>query len=163
MAKKILTEEVKRFIVRCLAIYESPSDVAALVKERFGLTITRQTAHLYDPTKIAGQELSDELKTLFFETRKKFEEEEILPLSKKIVRIKKLSKYVENFENLQNYKAAAELLEQIAKEQGDAYTNRFKVEQNIQAQHTVVRVPPKSNKAEEWKQQYQPPQSPSEK
>lgn len=160
MAANNLTEDIKRFIVKSLAIYETPSDVAESVKAKFNRKVTRQNVHAYDPTKVAGEDLSAELKDLFFATRKEFEEKEIIPVSKKIVRLKKLGKYVEAFENLENYVAAAAVLEQIAKEVGDAFTNKFKVDQNIQAQHSVVRVPPKTS-AEEWSKQVQ--QSPSEK
>ena len=121
-----LTE--KRFIVRLLAVYETPSEIVPIVKEKFDVEISKQGVAFYDPTTIAGNELSEELKTLFFETRKQFEEAEILPLSKKIVRIKKLSKYVQSFENNQNYIGAAQIIEQIAKEEGDAFSNRRQID-----------------------------------
>lgn len=123
-AKKQISEEVKRFIVRSLAVYETPSDVMLSVKEKFKVTLTRAGVQNYDPTKVAGEDLSDDLKTLFFDTRKEFEEKEIIPVSKKIVRLKKLGRYVEAFENFENYTAAAAVLEQIAKEGGGAFTNR---------------------------------------
>lgn len=160
MAKTTLSEEVKRFIVKSLAIYDTPTETVEAVKAIFNKKVTRQNVQCYDPTKLAGEKLSEDLKKLFFETRKEFEEKEIPPLAKKLVRLKRLSKYVDVLESMDNVLGAAEILEQIAKEQGDAYTNRFKVEQNIQAQHSVVRVPPKQS-AEEWSKQFQPP--PSEK
>ncbi len=129
-AKKQLSEDVKRFIVRSLAVYESPSDVMLSVKEKFKVTLTRAGIQNYDPTKVAGEELSDDLKKLFFDTRKAFDETEIIPVSKKLVRLKKLEKYVEVFENFENYTAAAAVLEQIAKEEGGMFTNKQKIEQS---------------------------------
>lgn len=126
-AKKQLSEDVKRFIVKSLAVFESPSDVMLSVKEKFKVSITRAGIQTYDPTKVAGEDLSEDLKTLFFETRKNFEETEIIPLSKKIYRIKKLAKFVENAESLGNDVAAAAYLEQIAKEEGGMFTNKREI------------------------------------
>lgn len=123
-AKKQLSDDIKKFIVKSLAVYETPSDITVSVKEKFNKTITRQGVQSYDPTKVAGEDLSDDLKTLFFDWRKEFDEKEIIPVSKKIVRLKKLGRYVEAFENFENYTAAAAVLEQIAKEEGGAFTNR---------------------------------------
>jgi len=127
MAKNTLSEEIKRFIVKSLAVYETPSEVVQSVKAVFNRKVTRQNIHFYDPTKLAGEALSDELKLLFFETRDKFDETEILPLSKKQVRIKKLSKYIEFLENNDNFVGAAEVIAQIAKEEGGMFTNRREV------------------------------------
>jgi len=127
MAKKTLSEDIKRFIVKSLAIYESPSEVVGTVKEVFNIKVTRQNVHSYDPTKLAGEALGDDLKQLFFDTRNKFDETEILPLSKKQVRIKKLSKYVDILESNENFVGAAEVVAQIAKEEGGMFTNRREV------------------------------------
>ncbi len=124
MAKNTLSEEIKRFIVKSLAIYETPSEVAEAVKAIFNKKVTRQNIHFYDPTKLAGEALSEELRNLFFETRDKFDVMEILPLSKKNVRIKKLSKIFETLESNDNLVGAADVLEQIAKEEGGMFTNR---------------------------------------
>jgi hypothetical protein len=124
MAKNTLSEEIKRFIVKSLAVYETPSEVMESVKAIFNKKVTRQNIHFYDPTKLAGEALSEELRTLFFDTRSKFDETEILPLSKKNVRIKKLSKYVDTLENNDNFVGAAEVIAQIAKEEGGMFTNR---------------------------------------
>lgn len=124
MAKNTLSEDIKRFIVKSLAMYETPSEVVEAVKAIFNKKVTRQNVQGYDPTKLAGESLSDELKTLFFETRNQFDETEIMPLSKKNVRIKKLSKYVEVLEDNDNFVGAAEVISQIAKEEGGMFTNR---------------------------------------
>ena len=126
-ARKELTEIEKRFIVKSLAVYETPSDVMASVKDKFKVTISRAGIQNYDPTKVAGEDLKDELKTLFFETRKVFEENELLPLSRKNDRIRKLSRYVENAENFGNDVAAAAYIEQIAKEEGGMFTNKREI------------------------------------
>lgn len=117
----------KRFIVKLLAVYESPSEVIEQVKEKFELTVTKQQLQHYDPTTVMGQDLSKELTELFKNTRTEFDEADPVPLSKQNARLKKLSKYVDKFENMNNFGKAAEILEQIAKEKGGAFTNRREI------------------------------------
>ncbi|HEY0048119.1 MAG TPA: DUF2280 domain-containing protein [Pyrinomonadaceae bacterium] len=74
MAKKRLERDVKEFIVRSLAEYEKLPDVVTAVKEKFGVIIRPQTAQLYKPDTVAGKDLSAPLKTLFYETRRKYNE-----------------------------------------------------------------------------------------
>ncbi|HRH45721.1 MAG TPA: DUF2280 domain-containing protein [Pyrinomonadaceae bacterium] len=153
MAKNTLPEEIKRFIVRSLAVYETPSEVAASVKAVYNKKVTRQNVHFYDPTKLAGEGLSEELKTLFTETRRQFDETEIMPLSKKNVRIKKLSKYVEVLEDNDNLIGAAGILEQIAKEEGNLFTNRRELTGEgggkIKLEHSTRVILPRSNDSNE--------------
>src|SRR5262245_11106376 len=47
--KPILSDEIKEFIVRGLARYDTPSQVAADVKATFGIEISRQRVYRYDP------------------------------------------------------------------------------------------------------------------
>lgn len=124
--KKVLTDEGKKFVVMSLAVFDTPSDVVDAVREKYGVKITRQSIQFYDPTKVAGRELSDELRELFFKTREDYdkEAENNLPLLKRHNRVKKLSRYVENAENMGNEIGAAALIEQIAKEEGGMFTNR---------------------------------------
>ena len=62
---------VKAFVVQRLARFDMPSQVVKAVKEEFGLEVSRQRVHFYDPTTRAGRALNEELKALFFETREK--------------------------------------------------------------------------------------------
>ena len=64
-----LPGHVKAFIVQRLARFDRPSQVVKAVKEEFGLEVSRQRVHFYDPTKRVGQALHDDLKTMFFVTR----------------------------------------------------------------------------------------------
>lgn len=122
MAK--LDLKVKRFIVTQLACFDTPSQVSAAVKEEFGLDIGRAHVQRYDPTKIQGSELSQELRSLFTETRAKFKTDvEAIPLANQTARLRALSRLHANAESRGNAVLAASLLEQIAKEVGGAYTN----------------------------------------
>ena len=44
-----LTDEIKEFIVKGLARFDSPSRVAEAVKARFDIEVSRQLVHTYDP------------------------------------------------------------------------------------------------------------------
>jgi hypothetical protein len=44
-----LTDEIKTFIVKGLACYDTPSQVAEAVKAEFGLEVSRQQVYVYDP------------------------------------------------------------------------------------------------------------------
>jgi hypothetical protein len=68
-----LDENVKTFISCALACWDSPTVVAAAVKEQFGgLVVSRQQVQAYDPTTRQGSRLSEGHTQLFFETRKRF-------------------------------------------------------------------------------------------
>jgi hypothetical protein len=60
-----LKEPVKMFIVQSLACFETPQQVVEAVKQEYKIEITRQQVALYDPTKVAGRNLSKKLKDLF--------------------------------------------------------------------------------------------------
>ena len=110
-----------------LAVYESPSDVIDAVKEKFNVAVTRQQLQHYDPNTVAGKDLAKGLKDLFEKTRNEFEAKEPVPLAKKVARVKKLSNYVEKFENMGNFGKAMEAMEQIAREEGGMFTNRKEI------------------------------------
>lgn len=124
-----ISDEVKTFIVRELACYDPPSVVAASVKEEFGIDISRQAVQAYDPTKRQGKELSEKLRKLFEKTRKRFDEStDDIPISKKAVRLKMYDRSAQKLYERGNYIGMKEMLESAAREVGDAYTNKQKLE-----------------------------------
>ncbi|QXW27333.1 DUF2280 domain-containing protein [Acinetobacter johnsonii] len=68
----VLKEPVKIFIVQFLACFETSQQVVEAVKQEYKIEITRQQVALYDPTKVAGRNLSKKLKDLFKSTREDF-------------------------------------------------------------------------------------------
>lgn len=123
MAK--LNEPVKTHIVTALACYETPSDVVESVRERFGIDITRQQAHEYDPTSARGDQVAKKWRALFEATRKAFLEDSLrIPVVNKSVRVRRLQRMADKAERMGNMALAAQLLEQVAKEMGGSYTNR---------------------------------------
>ena len=129
-----LTDDARAFVVQQLAMYDPPSVVAKAVKEEFGVTVNPQAVEFYDPTKRAGAKLSEKWRTLFCETRKAFLADTAeIGISHRVVRLRALQRMAQVAEKQGNLTLAASLLEQAAKEMGDAYTNR----REVKADHTV--------------------------
>lgn len=120
-----LADEVKTFIVQALACWDTPSEVAKAVKEEFGIEVSRQRVQGYDPTKKAGEALSEQFKTLFKATRDEYIAETAqIPISYRAFRLRKIARMAAKAETMGNMPLASALLEQAAKEVGGAFTNR---------------------------------------
>jgi hypothetical protein len=124
-----LAENVKLRIVQALACFDTPSQVAKDIKAEFGLVVSPQQCELYDPNKRAGQKLSERYRQIFIETRKTFlEDTSLIGVSHRAVRLRTLQRLIDKAESQGNIGLVSQLLEQVAKETGDAYTNRHKLE-----------------------------------
>ncbi|USP42194.1 DUF2280 domain-containing protein [Acinetobacter sp. XS-4] len=118
-----INKKVKLFIVRMLAEFETPTEAAKTVKEIFNVDVTPQQCEAYDPTKKIGKDLSQEFRELFFEIRRKANEElEAIPLANKRYRLQLLQGLVEKYPD--NPVLMPKWIEQAAKEMGGLYTNR---------------------------------------
>lgn len=124
-----LKPEVKAFIIQMLACYDTPSQVVEAVQKDFGITITRQQVETHDPTKVSGKTLAKKWVDMFNATRDRFLNEiSDIPIANKAYRLRVLQRMSMTAENMKNIGMTAQLLEQAAKEVGEAYTNRQKVE-----------------------------------
>lgn len=120
-----IDDRVRRFIVHSLACYDTPSQVAAAVKEEFGIDLRRQQVAVYDPTKVSGRDLSKKWRAIFEADRKKFLEQAAeIPVAHQAYRLKSLQRLIDIAMSRNNAPLAAQLLEQAAKEVGGAFTNR---------------------------------------
>lgn len=129
MPKPKYSDDVKKRCVQLLACFDGPSAVAKTIKEEFGVVISAQAVEAYDPNKVAGKSLSKRLKVLFEKTRTAFlEDTSGIGISHKAVRLRSLQRMSEKAESVGNMVLAANLLEQAAKEVGEAYTNKHKHE-----------------------------------
>lgn len=125
MAKAILSNETKTFIVQALACFDTPSQVVKLVKDELGIEVTRQLVESHDHTKKAGATVGKRWIELFDATRKTFiDDTSSIGVSHRSVRIRTLERLLRTAETQKNARLAADLLAQIAKEMGNAYTNR---------------------------------------
>ncbi|HGF5927979.1 TPA: DUF2280 domain-containing protein [Citrobacter freundii] len=124
-----LKGEVKAFIVQSLACFDTPSQVVELVKKEFGLSITRQQVESHDPTKANGRGLAQKWVDMFNATRERFQNEiSDIPIANKAYRLRVLDRMATSAERMKNLALTAEIIEQAAKECGDAYTNKHKFE-----------------------------------
>lgn len=124
-----LSESVKLYVVQRLACYEPLNSIVESVKQDFGIDVTKPQLLAYDPNKAQGQRLSAKLKLLFEDTRKHFlENTSSIPIANKAVRLNTLQRLVDDAERRKNPVLVANLLEQAAKEVGETYTNKQKVD-----------------------------------
>ncbi|ELZ7533743.1 DUF2280 domain-containing protein [Klebsiella pneumoniae] len=124
-----LKPEIKAFIVQSVACFDTPSQVVESVLKEFGVQITRQQVEQNDPTKISGKGLAQKWVDLFNRTRDRFLNEiSDIPIANKAYRLRVLQRLSTTAENMKNIGMTAQLLEQAAKEVGEAYSNKQKVE-----------------------------------
>lgn len=137
-----LNNKVKAFIVQGLATYMMPSEVAEAVKKEFDLEITRQQVSSYDPTKASGMNLAKKWKDLFKQFRDDFNNDiQAIPIANKAYRLNMLDRMARDAEKSKNRPLAASLLEQAAKDVGEVFTNKQKVD-NTSSDGSMTPVPP---------------------
>ena len=116
----------RAFLVMEFACFSTPMQAADALKQEFGIEISPQGAQHYDVTSGAGSRAAKKWHDLFAVCRDAFLEDVAarIPHAHKAVRIRKLARASDAFENSKNYMAMANMLERIAKEMGDVHTNR---------------------------------------
>lgn len=120
-----LENGVKQFIVKALACFDTPTQVAEAVKAEYGLDVSRQQVATYDPTKYNGQYLSPKLRMIFECTRERFFRElDDIPIASRAFRLRALARMATKAEKRQNIELAVRMIEQAAKEAGDFYLRR---------------------------------------
>jgi len=138
-----LNNKVKAFIVQGLATYMTPSEVVEAVNQEFdGLKVTRQQVSNYDPSKAAAINLSQKWKDLFKQFRDGFNNDiQAIPIANKAYRLNMLDRMARDAEKSKNRPLAAALAEQAAKEMGEVFTNKQKVD-NTSSDGSMTPVPP---------------------
>lgn len=124
-----LKPEVKAAIVQMLACYDTLSIVVDAIQKDFGIKVTPQQVESHDPTKVSGKGLAKKWVDLFNATRERFQNEiSDIPIANKAYRLRVLDRMATRAESMKNLALTAEIIEQAAKECGDAYTNKHKFE-----------------------------------
>jgi len=119
---------MQTFLVQGLACFENRTTVAAAVAVEFNVEITRQSVERYDPTKRAGSNLSPKWRAVFDETRRAFlNGSAAIGVAHKVVRLREIKRLMEKADAAGDLQLVAKLLEQAARECGDAYTNRHRI------------------------------------
>ncbi|HDL8133272.1 DUF2280 domain-containing protein [Yersinia enterocolitica] len=124
-----LKPDVKAFIIQALACFDTLAMVAEAVQKEFGIKVTHQQVESHDPTKVSGKGLAKKWVELFTVTRERFQTEiGSIPIANKAYRLRALDRMAAATEKQKNFGMTAQLIEQAAKECGDSYTNKHKLE-----------------------------------
>ena len=119
----ILTDEIKEFIVKGLAHFDTPSQVAQAVRETFGIAVSRQQVFSYDPE--GSRPPAERWVALHAATRAKFlADVAAIGVAQKVVRLRMLNRMAQRAEASNHITLATACLEQAAKECGGAYESR---------------------------------------
>jgi hypothetical protein len=122
-----LDDSHRTYIVQRFAVFRTPSEVQADFAAEFpdAPSITRQGVEAYNPESRNGRKLAKKWKAVFDTTRKAFlDDTASIGIANRNVRLRILDDLVTEARTRKNPKLVAELLEQAAKEVGDAYSNR---------------------------------------
>jgi len=113
----------KSLIVKELACFTTPSEIAKQLQEEFGVTVTLSQLSFYNPENTQGRyELSEKWRHLFHQTRDDFIEGIIeIPIVHKRYRLSELQKIYDTLYERGEYMQAVKVLEQAAKEMGGVY------------------------------------------
>lgn len=116
----------RAFLVKEFACFASPKEAADALMEEYGIEITLPSAQHYDAMSFAGTRAAKKWHELFAVARQAFLDDvkTRIPEVHKAVRIQELARASRAFKDRSNYLAMAAMLERIAKEVGNAYTNR---------------------------------------
>ncbi|MYN10290.1 DUF2280 domain-containing protein [Massilia sp. FT127W] len=104
-------------IVIELACFDSPAQVAATVKEKFGVQLSRQRIEAYHPERAAGARLGAKWRTLFYDTRARLLAKlDNIPIACRSYRLRVLDSVAGQAEEMGNLQLAMQVLEQAARE-----------------------------------------------
>jgi len=121
-----LTDEIKTFIVKGLACFDTPSQVAEDVKTTFGVEITRHHVHLYDPA--CAQPPAPRWCELHAVTRRAYLADLAeIGIAHRNVRLRRFDRMARDAATSNRFDRAAALLAQAAKECGGMYERRRRV------------------------------------
>jgi hypothetical protein len=125
-----LDDEHRTFLVQQFAIYRTPSEVLADFQAEYpnAPAVTRQAVEAYNPDCRNGRKLAKKWKDIHAKTRKAFlEDTASIGIANRNVRLRVLDEMVAEARARKNHRLVAELLEQAAKEMGDAFTNMRRI------------------------------------
>lgn len=124
-----LTDAHKSFVVQRLACFDTPKEVAEALKEEFRVEVTPQAIEAYNPARSAGKALAKRWRDMFEAARKDFlaNAQSYVPIANKTVRLREMQKAFLAHKGRGNWVGALQVLEQVAKEVGEAFTNQRQI------------------------------------
>jgi hypothetical protein len=115
-----LASTVKKFIVRCCAVGDTPSEIVRKVADEFGLTVTPQACMRYDPRTESGAHLSPPLKELYRATREQFLTGlETIDTAHREIRLRRLDMLYSEAVKAGQWKTATAILAECRKQMAD--------------------------------------------
>jgi hypothetical protein len=115
-----LNDEIKEFIVKRIACYETPSRIAAAVRSAFGIDIDRRRVFDYNPA--GSRPPARRWIDLHAATRARFlGQVSEIGIAQKVIRLRMLDRYAEMAEDNHQHHRAARYVEQAARECGGFY------------------------------------------
>jgi hypothetical protein len=135
-----LTYQEQVFIVRALACFQRPSEVAEAFRAEFGRNIPRQQVAFYDPTKGGeAKRLPERLQVIFWAARTDFVEDmQRVRMSNRSYQLQQLDKLCRKAERAGDYLTAAKCLEIAAKICGGWYG--WRMEDMSQPQQELAKL-----------------------
>jgi hypothetical protein len=119
-----LPTAVRMHILTELACFAAPSQVAASVKEKYRIDVSRQCVEAHHPERKAGAKLNPALRALFYETRAKlWAELDDIGLASQAGRLRALDRMAGKAERMGNLALAVQVIKQAAREVGGMYVN----------------------------------------
>jgi hypothetical protein len=121
-AMPVLTDEIKTFIVKGLACYDTPSQVAEDVRVNFDIVVSRQQVHEYDPA--CARPPAQRWRDLHAATRQALLREQAeIGIAHRAVRLRRLDRLASRCER-NGVTTALKCIEMAAKECGGMYERR---------------------------------------
>lgn len=122
-----LKNDHKRLLVQRLATFVAPVEIQAEFKT-LGLDVSLSQISYYDPAS-SRTDLAAEWRALFAETRAQFVKDTAsIAIAHKAFRLRELDSNYRAMKKSKNLIGANSVLEQAAKEMGEAYTNKRVIE-----------------------------------
>lgn len=147
----VLTTEQKRFIVQALARFNTPTEVAELVEERFDIETDRTQVAYYDPETKATGTPADRWKQLYHQARKEYVENvAAVPIAHEAVRFRTLQKVVSEALEEGDHDTVLQAVKQAAKEAGGKFTNKKLLEHSGEVDTGGVLAVPVTADEDSW-------------
>jgi len=139
MAK--LKSQHKELIVKQLACYYSPTEIKQKLKDDHGVDVSASQISFYHPENSSSSNLAKKWRELFRHTRNRYVDEVFShEIAMKGYRLGELQKMYNAFVKKGNYIAAAELLEQAAKEVGGAFESNFEPDKPVTVNNYIQNI-----------------------
>lgn len=136
-----LTNDQKLYVVQELARFRTPSEIAAAVREDFGVEISRQAIFGYNPER--NSELSEKWRVIFAQERRRFLEDlDSIAIAHRPFRLQELEAIYRQARSRNNLVLALQALEQAAKEEGGRFTSRRELTSHLGDLQIIVRPEP---------------------